>query len=132
MLANGADPNLYDANKTTALLYAAFKGRTEIVDLLLTNGADPNLQGTDGRTALILATHMKRTKTIDLLINNGADLDIQDKEGKTALNWAMLDGYDAIVYMLLHAHAEHFNRYSDVPRAVVGDKVVDAMMTKQE
>lgn len=38
---------------TTALLVAAFEGRDDVVNVLLSNGAKPNLTDDNGNTALI-------------------------------------------------------------------------------
>ena len=42
------------AQKRTALHWAAYSGRTEIIDLLLQRGADATLEDSEGETALAL------------------------------------------------------------------------------
>lgn len=55
LLTCGADPNAWDNEDHTALMYAALSARRSTIDILLDGGADINLQDTRGRTALMYA-----------------------------------------------------------------------------
>ena len=71
-LAAGADVNAKNVDGWTPLHEAAFGGRKEIVELLISNGADVNAKGESGRTPLDLATQSKRNlKTADFLRTHG-------------------------------------------------------------
>jgi len=60
LLAAGADANTSDHDGTTALMFAALAGYTEIVRLLLAQGADINMpRKLFGVTALMLAAKSK-------------------------------------------------------------------------
>lgn len=68
------------------MIYAAQKGHTEIVKLLLDADADPNIQAIDGSTALILAVELRHKEIVRLLLEAGADSNIKDKDGRTVLS----------------------------------------------
>lgn len=56
MLIAGVDPNTPpgpDDKGMTALMFAAWKGNSEIVDLLLKSKADPNAVSTSGSTEMV-------------------------------------------------------------------------------
>ena len=98
------------------------------VRLLLTNEADPNVQRRDGMTALTMAAQHGKEDIVSLLLINGADRQKEEKNEWTALMMAVQKSHGAVIDTLLHAHAEHFNHYSDIPREVVGDETVDTAM----
>lgn len=60
LLKHGADPNIQDKDKRTALHYAAASGRKDIVKILLDGGADPAIEDIYGRTAEMHAEDMKQ------------------------------------------------------------------------
>ena len=66
-------------------MVAAFYGRKEIVELLLSKGADVNAKDSKGETALMVAAFYGRKETVELLLSKGADVNAKDNEGKTAL-----------------------------------------------
>ena len=88
----------------------------------------PNFQCENGCTALIWAAQKGRTKVVQVLLANRASSHLRDTHGWTALSWAVRSGHDAVANMLLHAHAEHFSHYSDLPLAVVGDKAMKKVL----
>ena len=65
----GADPNIKDDDGRTALIYAAGRGNTEIVQLLLDHRADPNALSKKRNNALMSAIDMKEIDVIKLLLN---------------------------------------------------------------
>ena len=69
-------------NQTTALIYAVYYDRLEIVELLLKNKANVNIVNYDNETALIYSDDIYIT---ELLINNNANVNVQDNTGKTPL-----------------------------------------------
>lgn len=57
LLVTGADVNASDRDGTTALMFAALRGYTEIVQILLAQGADIDVpRRLYGVTALMLST----------------------------------------------------------------------------
>ncbi|XP_077982185.1 ankyrin repeat and SAM domain-containing protein 6-like [Glandiceps talaboti] len=75
----------------TPLMFAAMKGRLDIVEMLVQCGADVNRQDTaSGWTALMQATYYGKREAAKYLINQGADVNIQAKDGCTAFDLAVL------------------------------------------
>jgi ankyrin repeat protein len=73
LVRSGADVNERDSDGWTPLMYAAQKGRPEVVKLLLEKGADPNTRRKDGSTAFMDAIGGAQVDTIRLLLDKGAD-----------------------------------------------------------
>ena len=67
LLQRGASINLQNFIGDTALMGAAFKGHTTIVQVLLDAKADASLQTTHGSTAIILAESYKHTAATQVL-----------------------------------------------------------------
>lgn len=77
-----------DFDDLTALMWAAYLGRTDLVAMLLEAGADPNARNRHGRTALMYAAGQDRHEVIPLLLRAGAVVDVVDLAGKTAIDFA--------------------------------------------
>ncbi|MFH1642606.1 MAG: ankyrin repeat domain-containing protein [Nanoarchaeota archaeon] len=106
LLAKGADVNAKDyVGGETALIEAAWAGRTEIVEILLSKGADIEA-ASYGRTALYFAAMRGQTKTIEVLLAKGADVNAKDVGGNTPLLPAAMGGYTKAVEMLLAKGAD--------------------------
>ena len=85
MLEAGVNVNATDSNGFTAVVYAAYMGRTETLRALLDAGADVNLKDVFGRTALVTAASLGRTETVRDFLAAGADVNARDHRGWTAL-----------------------------------------------
>ena len=92
---------------TTALIFASFKGHTEIVHLLLLNGSEPNMASFKGNTALIAASQEGYTEIVLLLLEAGADPNVSHSNSKTALIFASSGGHSKVVKLLLAHHADY-------------------------
>jgi ankyrin repeat protein len=107
LLAAGANPNILHKRGARMLEYAAGKGETAMVELLVRAGAD-----TEGRnyfhrsTALHAAAYMKHDSVIEMLLNAGADINATSKEGATALCCAAFLGNSRTALLLLEHGAE--------------------------
>jgi hypothetical protein len=64
------NPNFQD---TTPLYWAAQRGNTGLVEILLRNGANPNLGDKSGNTPLYLAATFNHIPTVKLLLEYGAN-----------------------------------------------------------
>ncbi|MGF1677259.1 MAG: ankyrin repeat domain-containing protein, partial [Rivularia sp. (in: cyanobacteria)] len=74
-LSAGASPSVSDGDGTTALMFAANSGYTEIVRILIDSGANINYQRKSyGLTALMLACATNKLDIVRLLISKGADI----------------------------------------------------------
>ena len=106
ILTQGANVDVCDRYDTTALMYAAAQGYTEIVKLLLEAGASVNLYNRPHRlTALMLAAAANQFDAVEALINAGADVNAQNDDGTPALMIAAYKGHLKIVQVLLAADA---------------------------
>ena len=124
LLVSGANPNLEDFEKNTALDGAAIHGHEEIVAVLLAAGADPRHEDKELRTArdyaaagghdsvvqLILTMHpasnlMEALAYNDLdgakkLISAGADVNVADHLSRTLLDLTETVGSDELAQLL--------------------------------
>jgi len=62
-----ADVDFRDAFKSTALMYAAYKGHIEIVSYLISKGADVNAKDSQGNSVLTAAKESKNKDLIKLI-----------------------------------------------------------------
>lgn len=85
------DPNLASAlaanDGWSALHWAAYMDRPDVIKLLIENGADVNIRdGINNVTPLFWAVRKGRLDAAKLLIDKGADVKIKMKEGQTLLH----------------------------------------------
>lgn len=91
-LKNGADLNTLDPQfGIPPLGWAAIRGQTEAVKLLLEKGANINNKHRDGSTALHGAAFLGRVETVKLLLEKGADINIRKNDGMTPMDVAQID-----------------------------------------
>ena len=92
VLAAGANVNLLNCNKYSALMYFSREGHVECVSLLLKAGAYVNLRNKHGESALSLAALADQASCMKLLIEAGADVNNNNtRGGETVLHWASWD-----------------------------------------
>lgn len=104
LLNQGVDPNSRDYHHNTALITAAHKGHTRVVQVLLEAGADPNLDD-KSNTPLAAATYHGHTEVVKILIGYGADVNWSNWAYKRPLTVAQRNNYEKIVELLLAAGA---------------------------
>lgn len=103
LLAGGASPNGYDAQRNTALIFASRDGFTAIAKILIDRGADVNWVDGEKVTPLILASFNNHPGIVRLLLAKGARRDFVDGFGKTAMDYAKERGSnDSVLQMLLN------------------------------
>lgn len=101
LIAEKANSNVTNNKDVVALMCAATKGATEIVQILLGAGAYVNTAD-KGSTALIWAALTGQSKAIQVLLNAGANVNATDK-GSTALMSAAIAGNTETAQVLLDA-----------------------------
>src|SRR4028119_251755 len=94
ILAQGANVDATDRDGTTAVMFAAGQGYTEIVRVLLEAGANLNLpRKLYGLTALMLAAAANQVDVLQTLVATGADVNAKNDDGSTALMVAAHKGH---------------------------------------
>lgn len=107
LLASGFPVDTGDRHGTTALMFAANFGYTEIVRCLLDFGADIDLpRKLHGLTALMLAAAHNQVDVVKLLTSQGANTNAVNEDGSTALMIAVEKGYIETVQNLLDFGAD--------------------------
>ena len=91
----------------TPLHFACFRGKPEIVRLLLDHGARVNVKGYNGEIPLHLVSQGDHESLVDdvriaeLLLERGTDVNAPDKSGWTPLHYASNNGKHEIAQVLL-------------------------------
>ena len=113
LLLRGVDPNCKSyvgpfgmKRLMTPICWAAYKGKLEVVKMLLEAGSDPNTADGNGNCPLHWAVKRGFKSTAKLLLDSGADLNQTDGHGQTPLYWAARIGHTDVVRMLLNAGAD--------------------------
>ncbi len=121
----------------TALIIAASRGYTEIVDLLIKAKANLNIRGQYGCTALMEASAKGHKYIVNFLISGEADLNLQNEYGYTALMEAAVRGHKQVVELLIKAKADLNKQdrsgYTALMRASIkGDKDIVQLLVNAE
>jgi len=104
-LAAKADVNAAQADGTTALHWAAFHDRAELVTQLLAAGAKVEPGNRYGITPLLLACQNGNAGIVRALLEKGADANAQQRGGETALMIASRTGRVDAVRALIEKRA---------------------------
>jgi len=107
LIAGKMDPNLRKDTRAspTFMTFAAYHGRTEILQLLLGAGADVNSVDGDMQTPLMQASRRGHIRAVKLLLKSGASFNEVSKWGDSALAQAREAGHDQIARLLIDAGA---------------------------
>ena len=100
------DINAKDNEGETALMYAAFDGKTSYLDTLIKAGADVNAKQNNDKTALEFASLNGHTGAVINLLKAGAEVNHQDKFGENALMAAAMSDHSSIIDILIKAGAD--------------------------
>jgi ankyrin repeat protein len=109
-LSQGVDVDGRDTEGKTAMINAAWRGRDEIVKILLDRGADIEIPDNRARTPLIWGAINGRGGIVLPLIDAGADPGRTDKGGVSALMRAAWNGHLEVVDHLLKGGADPAQR----------------------
>ncbi len=101
LMQGGADANISDTDRRTALLRAAAEEKLEVLAYLIKHGADVNLPDEDGNTPLIEAAHDGSSTMVMTLIAHGANINAQNNKNETALYQAAGAGWPNTVKVLI-------------------------------
>ena len=90
LLRVGADPNVFDLQNSTPLMYACKTNQPRAVQTLLDYGAAVNESDDRNMTALMMAASRNAAEVISLLLERDATgVNMADSNGYTALHWAV-------------------------------------------
>lgn len=114
LLETGTDINaklLYDEFgnplNLSPVQFAAARGRTDVVKMLIEKGAQAGTPGCDVKGDVLLTAAMNgQTETVRWALDQGADINLYDAKGCTALIWSAFKGYTACVSLLLSRGAD--------------------------
>ena len=103
--------NLKGARGFTPLHWAAIRGRSKAVHVLLEAGADITMRNLRGSTPLLLAAWKGHYEVVLQLLARMDDhqnehLNLSNDGGQTALNWAIREGHSKITSLLIFAGAD--------------------------
>ncbi|RVE59640.1 hypothetical protein OJAV_G00190510 [Oryzias javanicus] len=90
----------------TPLMYAAYIGHDNIVNLLLEAGVNVNASTSKGLTSLMLAASCGNESIAYFLLQHGAELELKDSRGWTALFHCTSTGHQQMVKFLLDNNAD--------------------------
>ncbi len=85
----------------TALVVAAYKGNTILVDLLLKHGANVDDTNKDGITSLMYAAQLNHEIVALSLLQFGANKYLRSKEGFTAGDYATKNGFKSLSQLII-------------------------------
>jgi ankyrin repeat protein len=106
LLAEGADPDVRQADGATALHWAAYREDADMLAALVQAGANVNVINRLGASPLYLAAKSGNAELIESLVRAGADPDLALQEGETPLMTAARAGTVKGVEVLVAAGAD--------------------------
>jgi ankyrin repeat protein len=109
LLSNGADANVTDTLKRTALLLSISGRGYQLAQMLLTHGADANIADNIGHTPLHEAVMKGNSGFVQLLFVYSANVNAPDHSGRTALHEACWRGHKDIIQILLANRSININ-----------------------
>jgi len=104
-IGQGADVNFTEPNHWTLLHTAGWRGKPELLRLLIAKGIPADVRSDFGRTPLHNACMQGNLEGAALLIQAGADVNFQGQEGWTPLYQAVKRGHPELAALLLKAGA---------------------------
>ena len=115
MLKQGAQPNMQNNQGITALHYATYYGRYDLINDLLSYNATLNIQDKNGMTPLMYSVSRSRNdlpeyfEIAKILLAAGADPNIENNNRKTSLWFAIINN-DYEMVKLLFSYNAHINK----------------------
>lgn len=103
----GAKINTTDLKGYSPLMYAAYSGHENVVELLLAHAANPNSSDTSGNSILMGVAFKGHLRIAHLLLKAGANVLQRNSQSQSALDFAHLFGRTEMAQLLgEHAHRE--------------------------
>lgn len=90
-----------DEYGNTPLMWAAGRGQTSVVKILLDIGVSVNVKSKFGElTAMMRASYYGHKKIVQMLLDAGADINARDADNHTALQYAIGNDHTDIANLL--------------------------------
>lgn len=105
-LSSGADPNAFDDKGVTPLAYAAYRGRADMAEELLSHGARVDQPIKGGQTPQLIAVWNGHLNVVNVLLKHGAVLTAAGNGGTSALMRAIQKGRLDVVRELIKLGAD--------------------------
>ncbi len=107
LISAGAKVNARFGDKnTTVLMLSAWKGYSEITDMLIDAKAELEAKDNAGWTAVWWAVWTKHPHIVNLLVGAGADVDSKNKDKEPMVIWATLNQDIEAIQLLIDAGAD--------------------------
>ncbi len=103
LIEKGADVDVRNWLRRTALHYAASEGNVDVAKVLIENEADVDAKDDDGWTVLHWAAWNGNVDVARVLIEKGADVDAKNKDGETVQEIAKKYRQDYVVELIENA-----------------------------
>ena len=114
LISQGVDVNHCDNYLFTAVHYAAFNGKLDLLKLLHRNGAKIDQVDRDGKSPIITASlGTGDCDTVEWLIKQGVDVNNSNKDGLTAVHCAA-EKNNLHLLKLLHKHGANIHQVGSV------------------
>ena len=92
-----------EPHRFTALHYAVYMFRTNVVVWLLAKGAEVNARDVDGVTPLHQAANLSNRALVTILLDHAANIHALTAKNRTPLHWAAVGGdLDTVKLLLAH------------------------------
>ncbi|KAK9504123.1 hypothetical protein O3M35_010527 [Rhynocoris fuscipes] len=96
LIKAGASINICDENKMTPLMYAANRGRIQLVARMIELGSDLEIYDDYGWTAIFFAVDSGDVNMVQMLKDAGSNISLTDKKGRTLYDLATVKNYNVI------------------------------------
>lgn len=133
----GGDLNVQDNKGYTPLIFAAYYGHTEMVNLLLENKANPCIKDARGNTALMGAIFKGNISVAYKLMNSDCVVNQKNNANQTALMYAALFDRQEIAKKLIEKGEAvsdtdiNGNSAIEVAQKQFNDKMVEVLKSGQ-
>lgn len=122
--------NFINGNNMTALMHAAQRGKTEVVNILLKMGANVNAVDPDDNTALHFAVREGNVAIVKILLEAKADIFAKEEHQETALFDAVRSGNVEIVKMLLASTSPEKRKLLIVSKNHIDENAITEALNK--